>query len=290
MTTRGSPRPCSLVSADLDAGYVRRRGPPVLGLPYGTSCDLEPRTSDRPPASLDVLWVFPSASEAKRLTKHVRDAFGHAAIPGAGDEAFLMADDSALLRVGAAVLRVDVDGDPRLARRLIEDAARLLGSRDFGELSALLSRHRAARVGKAGVVVVLQGRRSQTIRIVDVRPHIIATGPVPDGTCVSLSTQGEGDTRVVTADLDAPRPPKGRSTFLDKSIDLALDERVTVDVEVGAKRHFYEWDIEVTYDYGDGAVLRTTHIGSPTGGPFRLTGAARRYQAVYRESGQGFAR
>lgn len=157
----------------------------------------------------------------------------------------------------------------------------------------LLRRHKAARVAQMDLVIVVQGRRHETIRVIDVRPHILAAGPVLRGTCIHVPTNGGQETFEVKADLDHLRPGYGTkdkpATFLPKSVDLNEGERATVEMSVLAKKRSYEFDIEITYDYEDGVTLRKMYVRQPNGDPFRVTGEAKRYAVGYTDPSIGAA-
>ncbi|MFI7125760.1 hypothetical protein ACIBQ1_08700 [Nonomuraea sp. NPDC050153] len=161
------------------------------------------------------------------------------------------------------------------------DHAVLLRGPNFKQLTELLSRHHAARVGEMDVVIVLQGRRSRPVRIIDVRPRVRRSGPVPTGTCLTVPSQGDGTEYKVKANLDLQTPEGGGSRYLPKSIDLADGERVTVEFSVTAARRWYEWDIEVIYVYKADEQPTSSFFGGADGQPFRITGEAKTYATVY---------
>ncbi|MGW4956317.1 hypothetical protein ACWEPL_03710 [Nonomuraea sp. NPDC004186] len=161
------------------------------------------------------------------------------------------------------------------------DHALLMRGPSFKQLVEMLSRNHAARVGKMNVVIVLQGQRSEPIRIIDVRPRVLRSGPVPTGTCLTIPAQGEGTEYKIDVNLDLQAPEGGGSRYLPKSIDLADGERVTVDFTVRAEHRWYEWDIEVVYVYKADGQPTSAFFGEADGQPFRVTGEAKKYAVVY---------
>ncbi|MGW6498496.1 hypothetical protein [Nonomuraea angiospora] len=161
------------------------------------------------------------------------------------------------------------------------DHAMLMRGPSIKQLTEMLSRNHAARVRKMNVVVVLQGRRSEPIRIIDVRPRILHSGPVPTGTCLTIPSQGDGAEYEVKVDLDRQTPEGGGSRFLPKSIDLADGERATIDFTAKAELRWYEWDIEVVYVYKADEQPASAFFGEADGQPFRVTGEAKGYATVY---------
>jgi len=149
-----------------------------------------------------------------------------------------------------------------------------------------LLRSRAVRIGTMKVLLVLRGRRNDPIRVLDVRPRILSSGPVAAGTCLSLPSAGDSPVFPVKADLDrlaSVRAPAGR--LLEKNIDLVYGERASVELTVTAGKRRYEWDIEVSYAYGDSDQVQLAHFAPEAGRPFRLTGPARRYAITYTSLG-----
>lgn len=70
------------------------------------------------------------------------------------------------------------------------DQALLLRNPDDMELLGLLQRHKGARVGTMNVVIIIQGLRDSGIRLIDVRPRVIASGRSFTGTCIQVPAQG----------------------------------------------------------------------------------------------------
>lgn len=150
-------------------------------------------------------------------------------------------------------------------------------------LTRLMASHRAARIGEMTAIAILQGRRSNLVRIIDVRPRILRSGPPPEGACVTVAIAGGPTEYTIEVDLDRQRPDGGRSRYLPESIDLSYGEHATVEMLVRARRRWYEWDMEVVYAAGSGTRLERLFLRGPDGEPFRVTGPARRYAAVYND-------
>lgn len=187
--------------------------------------------------------------------------------------------------ITAAITSSIFPGDSLAMPTELSPAEHALLSRDPSDkqLTKVLSSHRAARIGRMNVLVILQGQRDNPIRVIDVRPRIIKSGPPPNGTCLTVPIQGTRDEYTIKVDLDQQRPGGGASRFLPKSIDLAYGERATIELTVRAKRRWYEWDIEVIYAYRFGAQPESAFFRGSDGQPFRVTGAARKYAAVYND-------
>ncbi len=153
----------------------------------------------------------------------------------------------------------------------------------------LVRRHKGAQVGYQYITVVIQGLRNRSVRIIDVRPRILSAGPVFKGTCIQVPTAGDAGTYNIKADLDHLRPgygTKNRSgTFLGKSIELAANDRVTVQLSTLAHNHSYEYDVEIIYDYGDNSELQESYAKQSNGDAFRVTGPAKKYKVSYTEPG-----
>lgn len=152
-----------------------------------------------------------------------------------------------------------------------------------GDYLPVLRSHGGARIGEMKVLLVLRGRRNDPIRVVDVRPRILSSGPVAAGTCLSLHSAGDSPVFPVKADLDRLAStgggPSGR--LLEKNLDLAYGERASVELTVTARKRRYAWDIEVSYAYGDSARVQHAYFTPEDGRPFQLTGPARRYAIAY---------
>ena len=85
--------------------------------------------------------------------------------------------------------------------------------------------------------------------------------------------------------MPPPRPGYGErrpgASFLKKNVDLAHEERVTVEMSAVARNRWYEWDVQVDYLHGDADRVQRAYFRSEGGEPFRLTGLAPKFKAVY---------
>jgi len=193
--------------------------------------------------------------------------------------------------VEVAHVAIDYAERPTVLREPVTDPSERALMRTSGSRrEAVLTRHRMALIGDMNATVVLVGNRSSA-RIVDIEPVIRTRGPVSDGAYLSPITAGEVGTIELHADLDRPAPrfttSKDRRTpyFRKKQIDLKRDERVTLNLSIRGKKHYYEFDLVATVLAGDRSVEVVIH--GPDGGPFRLTGPAKSYRSYYRESNLG---
>ncbi|MFF5242981.1 hypothetical protein ACFY3V_01795 [Streptosporangium sp. NPDC000095] len=151
---------------------------------------------------------------------------------------------------------------------------------DYGPLVT----SRGSQIGEMKVLLVLQGQRNDPIRILDVRPRILSSGPIAAGTCLLLPSAGEAAVFPVKADLDRLASANRRGgRLLEKNIDLVYKERASVELTVTARKRRYEWDIEVSYAYGDSEQIQRAYFTTESGQPFRLTGPARRYAIGYED-------
>ncbi|MFJ2648301.1 hypothetical protein ACIO1C_16385 [Streptomyces sp. NPDC087420] len=162
-----------------------------------------------------------------------------------------------------------------------------------------LKRNEAAPVGEARVSIVLKGLRS-TVRVTDMRVHMTDTDPVLKGTAIRPYTQGDVASVPVLVDLDEPRPrirgKGGAPYFQGYSIDLAKDERVSVELRCKGDKAHYEFSLGIDYLDDDGK--HTLYLGRSgrtaekpaeikTSDTFRVTGEARSYSTVYEGNNMG---
>lgn len=108
--------------------------------------------------------------------------------------------------------------------------------------------------------VSLIGNRRETVRVLEIRAHVLEKAPPLSGALLTYPPQGEGDVREVLFDLDsaerrlllpdenqrdaAPKP------FFDvKYLTLAKSEEVALDVTAFTLEHHYKWELEVTVAY-----------------------------------------
>lgn len=170
-----------------------------------------------------------------------------------------------------------------------EDRAVMLAAHADQQRDAMLARHRIALIGSMDVTVVLTGNRG-SLRIVDIRPQVLARRPVSRGArLIATKAGGEAGTVEMAADLDRPAPrftTGGDSAyFRKKQIDLKRDEPVTLSLSFTGKKAYYEFELRVTV-LADGRTEEVV-VKGPDGGPFRLTGEAARYRSYYRQAPQG---
>ncbi|MEU8109408.1 hypothetical protein AB0C18_37455 [Nonomuraea muscovyensis] len=167
----------------------------------------------------------------------------------------------------------------------------LLGRATVEERAALLDRHHAALTDWMNATVVLVGNRN-SLRIVDIKPRVLAREARSDGAFLKATTAGgEVDTVELGVDLDRPVPRFTTSDdpdvpyFTKKQIDLKRDERVTLSLKIRGKQAYYEFDLLATVLAAD----RTEQvvINGPDGSPFRLTGTSKTYRSVYTEVPEG---
>lgn len=159
------------------------------------------------------------------------------------------------------------------------------------ERQALLTRHRAAVIDWMNITVVLVGNRS-SMRIVDLKPRIVARKSVSDGAYLkAASGSGEVGTVELRADLDKAAPrfvtakDPGVRYFSTKQIDLTRDERVTLSMTISGTEAYYEFDLLATVLAEERAEQLV--INGPGGGPFRLTGGGDTYRSFSTTSSLG---
>ncbi|WP_433431196.1 hypothetical protein [Nonomuraea sp. CA-141351] len=167
----------------------------------------------------------------------------------------------------------------------------LLGAHSADEeRQALLTRHQAAAIDRMNITVVLVGNR-KSLRIVDLKPRIVARRSVSDGAYLEAARGGETGTVELRADLDKAAPrfmtakDPGVRYFSTKQIDLKRGERVTLSMTISGTAAYYEFDLLATVL----AEERTEQlvINGPGGGPFRLTGGGESYRSFYTTSSLG---
>lgn len=171
-----------------------------------------------------------------------------------------------------------------------QDRAILLGRPNETQREAFLDRYQAAGVEQMWIAIVLQGNRAG-LRITDVRPRVLRRAPLHDGALLKPKSAGEAPAIQLISDLDRadrrPTTPKDRRTpyFSAKQIDLVRGEQTTLSITMTADKAFYEFDFVATI-VSDGRAVQMT-IKRPDGRPFRLTGRAKKYGAIYRDAPSG---
>ncbi|TMR92041.1 hypothetical protein [Nonomuraea basaltis] len=167
------------------------------------------------------------------------------------------------------------------------ERAALLGNASGSRRDTVMARHHRALLDRTNVTVVLIGNRS-SLRIVDIKPRVLARKPVSDGALLVDSPAGEVDTVELCANLDRPAShfaiaeDLDTSYFRKKQIDLKRDERVTLSMSISGKKAYYEFDLLVTVLAEDRTEQIT--IKGPDRGPFRVTGVPDDYRAYYAKS------
>jgi hypothetical protein len=153
----------------------------------------------------------------------------------------------------------------------------LSGTASDADVMALIARHGGVPVGQLTVTVVLTGNRS-SLRIVDIKPNMVAAKTVPDAAYLSFPSAGSVDVVPVTADLDRPFPVLdygSRSYFDSHEIDLVRGERESFRMTFVAKTGYHQFTLAITYLYGSKQYEQI--IPGPTDGLFQVTGASSDY-------------
>jgi hypothetical protein len=129
--------------------------------------------------------------------------------------------------------------------------------------------------------VSLIGNRRETVRILEIRTHILEKTAPLSGALLTYPPQGEGDVRQVLVDLDRPegrlllpdennREAAPKPYFDVKSLTLAKSEETALDVTAFTLEHHYKWELEVTvaYDGVSEEKLRIRSDGTADGPAF----------------------
>lgn len=144
--------------------------------------------------------------------------------------------------------------------------------------SQLIASKGGIQVGRLKMTVGLEGRRQQTVRVVDVRAVILTRDEPLTGTLLCAPPEGADVTEKMLFNLDRPVPvaqlvdENGEANsryFSQRTISLTRNERVTLDLTFDLTVTYTEWVIELDVVYGD--VHETIRVDN-LGGPFRLTG------------------
>lgn len=145
--------------------------------------------------------------------------------------------------------------------------------------------------GSFALTLGLEGRRQQTVRIVDVRPEIVHRDQPFTGSLFLTYDAGGSDIERMALELDDPHPQAkvisedtaepGGPYFHSRTITLMNGEVVAVNLEVSARKAYVVFNILVEVVYGD----RHEWIRVDGGGkPFSLTACAPSiydYEAAY---------
>jgi hypothetical protein len=158
------------------------------------------------------------------------------------------------------------------------------GTESDADVMALIARHGGVPVGQLTVTIVLTGNRS-SLRIVNIELNIVVTKKAPDAAFLSFPSAGSVDVVPVVANLDRPFPvlDDGSSPYFDlHEIDLSRGERQSFHMTFEARTGYHEFNLVVTYLYGDKQYYET--IAGPSHGLFQVIGPAsdyHDYQTVY---------
>ncbi|MFE9751225.1 hypothetical protein ACFYOT_40495 [Saccharothrix saharensis] len=129
--------------------------------------------------------------------------------------------------------------------------------------------------------VSLIGNRRETVRILEIRAHVLERTAPLSGALLTYPPQGEGDVREVLFDLDSAerrlllpdqdQPDAAPKPFFDvKYLNLAKSEEVALDVTAFTLEHHYKWELELTVAY-EGVTEEKQRIrsdGTADGPPF----------------------
>jgi hypothetical protein len=171
------------------------------------------------------------------------------------------------------------------------------GSVDDGQALLVFVRQRnGAPTQQLVMNVVLTGTSANSIRIINMKVIRTALDQVLTGTKIQPPSGGGGeDTIPLVVNMDQPRHDiLGRDShryFTRRNIDLAKDERVTLNMEFKATKYSYRWLLRFDYVGPDNA-KRSVFVdadgntsakpdGIPAKRQFALTGMARRYRREF---------
>jgi hypothetical protein len=129
--------------------------------------------------------------------------------------------------------------------------------------------------------MVVEGRRNQEIRILDIRPKIVERTPPLDGTLFDAPGQGAGPTMKMLLDLDRAHPivteavitddevKSGPAFFGNTTISLKDREEQVIILRALAVNHYAAFELIFEYRLGDKARTMTL---TNQGQAFRVTG------------------
>ncbi|GGN68655.1 hypothetical protein GCM10010112_33280 [Actinoplanes lobatus] len=128
--------------------------------------------------------------------------------------------------------------------------------------------------GRSRTKVILEGKRSSAVTILDVRVEVAERKEIRTGTVYAIGAQGEGDGTELVLNLDAPIPavatPDGGPYFAAKHISLTRNEIWVISILNTATRHEHAWRLYLRIRYR-GAERELTVPGT-----FRMTAFAPR--------------
>ncbi|MER5622013.1 hypothetical protein ABT061_13325 [Streptosporangium sp. NPDC002544] len=149
-----------------------------------------------------------------------------------------------------------------------------------------------ARLVKAnlqGAKLIIEGSRTEAVRIVGIRARVLKVTPVISGTLFRYGPQGEEKSLKVGFDLKSPNPiarevldslsptvKLGAYYFASQSELLKKGESKVFEITTIAGPHTYEWDIQIDL----AAQGRTWSIYRPDK-PFRVSGLSGKYAHQY---------
>lgn len=154
------------------------------------------------------------------------------------------------------------------------------------DVDTLLRRRGVAGVNHLSINLSLRGGTGQaTVTAIDIRPRGKRQPPL-FAALLCYGTAGTPPVPQLTADLDATPPIvkiKGKRYGERTAITVNAGEQIPAHLQVSITRGHLEFDIVVTYAHEDRASeTLTVYDGDPKlKQPFRVTGAASDYRAIY---------
>jgi hypothetical protein len=168
---------------------------------------------------------------------------------------------------------------PRPGESYVSADTAPLTSAEFGQLNALsqadpgyhdwLTAHGLVPMGAIKVEFVIEGNRSHTVRVVDIRPVMKCADPLT-GTLFESSSSGIDMTTQLFVDLDSPNAPlayittaangdttRGTDFFGTNTVSLAPGEQYTFDVLASTATHYCTFTLAMTTLDGDKTVMET---------------------------------
>jgi hypothetical protein len=133
---------------------------------------------------------------------------------------------------------------------------------------------RFAPAGHALAKLILEGKRSATVAVLDMTVEIVDRLPPRQGTLYYIPSQGGGDDTFVELNLDSPdpvamTPGSVRPYFVGKHITLGRGEPAVIDVQSRATRHEYAWRLHLHLRYrGSDSDVTVPPAAEP---PYRMT-------------------
>ena len=154
------------------------------------------------------------------------------------------------------------------------------------DVDAILQRHGGAWTDELSIDLSLRGGSGQaTVTAIDIRPRGKAQPPL-SAALLCHSTAGSSSVPRLTANLDLTPPIvkiNGKRYGDRSAITINAGEQIPAHLMVSLTRGYLEFDIVITYAYKDKpSESLSVYDGDPKlKRPFRVTGAAPGYQAVY---------